>query len=209
MIQGQELELSLGLPVEITSFNDRIPRLCYPFTLKTLKRANIYLSNFNHKELEDNFNEKYKTVALITFLYESFKDEENKEELFEHIDKDCFEEVIKDMKIVSGIIDKQESTNSGSSSNRTLGWKKSINAIQKYTSNTPEDIMNMTLNQFNSLIEYIGITLSWDYKINTIQSVKDPSKYISNDEHPLAPESVSENKNYMTMNDIIQLKNLN
>lgn len=206
MIQGQELELSLGLPIQITSFNDRMPRLCYPFKLKDLSRANIYLSTFDHKNIEDNVSDEAKLIALLYFLKESFIEIKEIHELLRYIDVDCFEELIKDMKLVSGISDKEVSENDAE--RKILGWQKSVNIVQKYTNNSAEDIRNMTLTQFNSLLEYIGIALNWDYKVSTISTVKEPNKHLTGEEHPLAPDRIVNKKNYVSMKDIMGLKEI-
>lgn len=90
----------------------------------------------------------------------------------------------------------------------SLSWGKSISAIQVYTSNTIQDIRNMTLRVFNSLLSEVGQAINWEYKTGIVTGVKDPDKFIKPDEHPLAPDRVNTNKTRMTMKDIEGLKNM-
>lgn len=87
-------------------------------------------------------------------------------------------------------------------SSESLSWKKGVSAIQIYTANTYKDIQKMTLRQFNNLLEYIGIDINWKYKTGIVGSVKEPEDFLKQEEHPLAPDTIEERKNRMTMKDI-------
>ena len=76
MIVGQELEMALGMPVYITSFSDKLPRKCYPFTLENLHDTNMALSSFDNKSLEANMGNEYNMVALSVVLQKCFRDED-------------------------------------------------------------------------------------------------------------------------------------
>lgn len=77
-----------------------------------------------------------------------------------------------------------------------------MSAIQVYTANTYKDIQKMTLRQFNDLLESIGVSINWAYKTGIITNVKEPDNFLKREEHPLAPDTVDEKHNRMTMKDI-------
>lgn len=103
MIIGQELEMSLGLPVLVTSFSDKIPRKCYPFTLADLHNANLMLSSFDNDSLEANIGNDYNMVAITSIINQAFRDD-NQIEIWNGIDEESFPEIIHDIKEASGII---------------------------------------------------------------------------------------------------------
>lgn len=205
MIKDQDMELALGLPVEISSFVDGIPRLCYPYKLKDLRKLTWYLTFIDTENLEKTISIKESAIALISLLKESFPDYDE-QDILSNITADNYNEILSDIKQISGLssFDDCNDDNNGES----LSWKKSISIIQVYTSNTIKDICEMTLNNYRSLLSAIGFKLNWDYKIETITSVKEPNNYIDKSEHPLASDIINTTKRYMTMSDVQNLKDM-
>ena len=203
MIIGQELEMALGLPIEIDSFLDGLPRKCYPYKIIDLYKANTYLSFFDHKDMAGNMQDENKTIAMICFLAESFKDTDI-EELLKNINNELFPEIICDMKFVNGIID-NDGEKDLNKSKEAIEWATSTSAIQAYTSNTFEDIKNMTLTQFTTLLGFIGKKINWEYKSGILDLVKEPSDFIGQDEHPLSSKNSVKAKKHMTMSDVMGL----
>lgn len=203
MIIGQELEMALGLPIEIDSFLDGLPRKCYPYKIIDLYKANTYLSFFDHKDMAGNMQDENKTIAMICFLAESFKDTDI-EELLKNINNELFPEIICDMKFVNGIID-NDGEKDLDKSKESIEWSTSTSAIITYTSSTYEDIKNMTLTQFTTLLGFIGKKINWEYKSGILDLAKDPSDFIGQDEHPLSSKNGSKAKKHMTMSDVMGL----
>lgn len=206
MIKNQDMELALGLPIELNCFLDGVPRLCYPYKLKDLRKLSWYLTFIDIESLENTISQKQGAVALLSLLKESFLDYEQ-EEILKNISEDNFNELITDIKTISGLTS-FDSKDKSDESHESLSWQKSISVIQVYTSNTIKDICEMTLNSYRAVLSAIGFKLNWDYKVETITSVKEPNNYISNSEHPLASDIINSSKKYMTMEDVQKLKDL-
>lgn len=206
MIKNQEMELALGLPIELDCFLDGVPRLCYPYKIKDLRKLTWYLTFIDIESLENTISKKESAVALLSLLKDSFVDYEQ-EEVLKNISESNFSELITDIKRISGL-NSFDSKDKSNDSHETLSWQKSISVIQVYTSNTIKDICEMTLNTYRSVLSAIGFKLNWDYKVETITSVKDPNNYINNSEHPLASDVINSSKKYMTMEDVQKLKDL-
>ena len=197
MVKGQEMELALGLPVYVTSFLDGKPRLCYPYTLENINKFLIYLQFIDNHEWNDLDNDG--TIALYCILTESFRDSES-DELLKNIGQDNFVEVIQDIKYISGI---KSNNSKKQKKNDALSWERSINIIQAYTGNTLKDIKQMTLRQFYSLLEYVGVVVNWNYKIALWSEIKDKKKFLSDSEHPMASDMHNiQGKKRMTMSDL-------
>ena len=209
MIRGQEIERSLGLPMYTASFSDGRLRLCYPFKLKNLTQLNSYLTSINETKLEDNAKDESKFVMLVSLIRDSFPDEQDDKEILEAINVETFPELIKDIKYISGL-----STDSGdidikkTEENSPIDWLTAINAIQYYTSNTYEQIQNMTLYQFNNLVSYIGVVINWEYKTSIVTGVENPGEFISNEDFPLYSIPKHDNKKMMTMKDFKNLQSM-
>lgn len=184
MVKGQEMEMSLGLPVYLDSFIDGMPRKCYPYTLANLSALNMYLSAIDDTKFENL--EQNQLAPLLYLLTESFRDEEV-EKVIENIDDTNFDELISDIKYVSGISDGQKEIDVNKSTS-SLSWSKSVSIIQCYTSNTPKDICNMTIRQFDALLDEIGIVVNWEYKTTMLPHIADNKNYISDKEHPLSAD---------------------
>lgn len=204
MINGQELEMALGLPIEISTFLDGSPRKCYPYKMTDLYRANTYLSFFDQVDMVGNIQDENKSVAMVCFLSESFKDVSVKE-LLENVTNELFSELIEDIKFVNGIIDSQGEKDLNGS-NEAVDWSVSVNAIQTYTANTYEDIKNMTLTQFQSLLEFVGRKINWEYKTGMLDLVAEPNDFIEPEEHPLANKARVQARKHMTMKDVLGLQ---
>ena len=197
MVKGQEMELALGLPVYVTSFLDGKPRLCYPYTLENINKFLIYLQFIDNHEWNDLDNDG--TIALYCILTESFRDSES-DELLKNIGQDNFVEVIQDIKYISGI---KSNNSKKQKKNDALSWERSINIIQAYTGNTLKDIKQMTLRQFYSLLEYVGVVVNWNYKIALWSDIKDKEKFLSDSEYPMASDMHNiQGKKRMTMSDL-------
>ena len=206
MVIGQELEMALGLPVEITSFVDGVPRKCYPFNLKTLYRANTYLNFFDQKDMVGNLQQEESSIGMMCFLSESFKDADTRE-LLTNITKENFPEIIEDIKFVNGFVDSCGEKDLDAAK-ESIDWLTSINAIQTYTSNTVEEISKMSLYQFSTLLNFIGKKINWEYKTGMLDVVAEPNDFIEVEDHPLSNSSKIEHKNHMTMEDIMGLSTL-
>lgn len=200
------MELALGLPIELDCFLDGIPRLCCPYKLKDLRKLSWYLTFINIESLEETIKVKERAVALLSLLKDSFPDYEQ-EDILQNVNEDNFKELMTDIKTTSGLIS-FDSKDKSTDSHESLSWQKSISVIQVYTSNTIKDICEMTLNTYRSVLSAIGYKLNWEYKVETITSVKEPNNYIQNSEHPLASDIVNSSKQYMTMEDVQKLKDM-
>lgn len=199
LVKGQEMELALGLPVYIDDFIDGVPRKCFPYKLSQLSILNMYLTNIDEVDFESLQHEQL--LSLTYLLSDSFKECEL-EDVVNNIDSTNYNEIISDIKYVSGISDDQGEIDIKKSSD-ALSWSKSTSAIQKYTSNSHKDICDMTLRQFNSILEFIGAAINWDYKVLMVPHVKDADNFIADKDHPLSSDIIRNNgKKRMTMKDM-------
>lgn len=200
MVEGQEMELSLGMPVSIYGFADNTPRVCYPFYLEDLKELNMYLENIDCEHLQNNFLNQTNYAAITWLFQKSFRIENKKDlkSLFTNITEENFQNIMSDIKMVSGISD----MNVGSNNEEGLDWSTAISAIVVHTSHLPETIKKLTLYQFNNLLEYVNKELSFEYKVNTIALSQEPSEYINDEDFPLSPKKKEAKKKYTTLKDI-------
>lgn len=209
ILKNQQMEIALGLPVAISGFKDGKIRYCKPYTLEYLPLLNLFLSSFSNTDLYSNFQDENKTLMMASFFAKSFdvQKDEDMDTLLHAIDDSNFEEIVKDIKEVNGIIDKQGEVDINKSTS-TIDWETSINVIPVYTSISHEKVKDMTLRKFNKTLELIGKKINYEYKSNTIGLVKNPSEYISESDHPMysAPKVNGENK--ITMDSIQELMKL-
>lgn len=200
MIQGQEMELELGMPVSIYGFSDGIPRVCYPFYLEDVKELNMYLENIDCNNLFNNFSNETNYAAITWLFQKSFhvNDKRELKALFSNITEENFGDIMSDIKMVSGI----SGMNVGSNNEEGLDWSTAISAITVHTSHLPETIKKLTLYQFNNLLEYINKEIAFEYKTNTIALSLEPSEYINDEDFPLSPKKKEVKKKYATLKDI-------
>ena len=193
------MELALGLPVYLDTFIDGMPRKCYPYKLSQLSTLNMYLSAFEEFEFEELGQDQL--APLVYLLTDSFKDCEV-EDVVKNINSTNFSELISDIKNVSGISDDGKEIDIKKSA-ESLSWSKSTSAIQCYTANTYKDICDMTIRQFNALLEEVGVVVNWAYKTTMLPHVTDGNKFLTEKDHPLSSD-VSRNggKKRMTMKDM-------
>lgn len=214
MILGQELELSLGLPIVIGGFKDGSVHMCYPFKLEEITTLNMLLSNFNNYDLYDNFKDELKTETLITFLSKSFgMFDEDLRLIVEQIDSTNFSEIIKDIKAVSGVYDQEVSTtNSVGGAKPESTWRVMVSSIVTYTSLTYNDIKDMTMNQLNDITQSISKKIDWEYKLSTVSMVENAQEHIKESDHPLraiySGGHSKTTKRHMTMEDISGLEEM-
>lgn len=206
MIKGQELNIALGEPVLLTGFSDNKPRLCYPYKLKDFYKLTSYLSFVDMDSFDKNFQSKESIVSLQCLFKDSFQDC-NTLDVMKVVLEEQFFEIINDIRLVNGLDvvhsnkeRKIKQTHEEMTSNESIDWDTSVSAITTYTSNSIEDIKNMTFGQFQHLLRMVGKRLNYEFKMNTISNVEKPSEYIKEDEHPLY--STGPKKNYMTMSDL-------
>lgn len=200
MIQGQEMELELGMPVSIYGFADGMPRICYPFYLEEVKELNMYLENIDCDDLTNNFSNETSYAAITWLFQKSFhvNDKRDLKTLFSNITQENFSDIMSDIKMVSGI----SGMNVGSNNGEELDWSTAISAITVHTAHLPQTIKKLTLYQFNSLLEYINKEISFKYKVNTIALATEPSEYIKDEDFPLSPKKKEIRKKYTTLKDI-------
>ena len=208
MITNQEKNMALGIGVSISGFNDGVLRKCYPFTLEKLDELNLYLAIINCEDLNENVNSEYTYAAFLSLLRFSFRDLNNEEfgQLLDAIDENNFIEIIKDIKKVNGVVDRKGEIDLNESKN-TIDWTVAVSAISAYTCIPFNQIKDLTLPAFNGVMEMIGKKINWQYKEATIGLVKEPSKHISEDEHPLHSEPKVEGKKMVTMKEIMGFVN--
>lgn len=202
MIHGQKMEISLGLPIWIDGFKDSKPRKAYPFTLENLLDANLYLSSFDNNDIYVNFKNQEATLSMAKFFSMSFRIDDDDElmELLENIDKDNFADIVRDIKMISGISDTKGDIDINKTS-KTMDWDVAVNSIPVYTSTPIYKVKEMTLIQFNKTLELIGKKITYEYKTNTLSMVKEPDKYIKESDHPLySEEEIKHTK--LTLKDI-------
>lgn len=206
MINGQVMELALGVPIIIEGFADGKARYCHPFTLGKLTICNLYLSNFNHEELYENFKDKNSTKAMLSFFREAFKPETEEEtnELLHAITNDNFAEIVRDIKMVSGISDPTKGEVDIHKTTNSIDWNVAVNSIPVYTSTPHHKVQDLTLTQFQTTLQLIGKKINFEYKLGTISLVKSPDKHISESEHPLYSEPKNENR-VMTMKEAMKI----
>lgn len=210
ILQNQEMDMALGLGVYIDGFADGVPRKCYPFKLKELTDVNIRLSMFDHVNLYENFQDMNKTMAMAEIFGRAFRTETNEEamELLHQINADNFAEIVCDVKTVSGISDAQGELKVDKAFQNKQGkmdWSVAVNSVPIYSSISIDKIPEMTLTQFNKILELIGKRINWEYKVDTISMIKDPKQYLKEHEHPLYSDGKDPNKKHMTMDDIAGL----
>ena len=208
MITNQEKNMALGIGVSISGFNDSVLRKCYPFTLENLDNLNLSLAIINCEDLNENFNDEYTHLAFLSLLKFSFRDLNNEEfeKLLDAIDENNFNEIIKDIKKINGIVDSKGEIDLNKSKN-TIDWTVAVSAIIAYTCIPFNQIKDLTLPAFNGVMEMIGKKINWEYKEATISLVKEPSKHMSEDEHPLHSEPKIEGKRMITMKEIMGFVN--
>lgn len=203
MIVGQTMEMALGLPVVIEGFNDKKARTCHPFTLEKLTMANMYLSSFDNSNFYENFKSEDATLCMLYFFKEAFRPttEEETDELLHAIDNENFEEIVCDIKKVSGISDNNGEVDIYKTT-ESIDWKTSVNIIPIYTSTPHEKVKDLTLTQFQTTLQLIGKKINFEYKTSTVGLVKEPSDYIEESDHPLYSEPEIDGKKYITMDDV-------
>lgn len=208
MITNQEKNMALGIGVRIAGFNDGCMRKCYPFTLENLDDLNMFLSMINCEDLNENLSNEHSYIAFLSLLKFSFRLNDNKEfeKLLDAIDEENFSEIMKDIKKVNGIVDSYGEIDLGNSKS-SMDWTVAVSAIIAYTSMPFNQIKDLTLPAFNGLMEMIGKKINWQYKEATVGLVKDPSKHMSEKEHPLHSEPKHEGKKITTMKDIMAFVN--
>lgn len=189
MIHGQKMQIALGLPIWIEGFKDGKPYKAYPFTLENLMEANMYLSAFDNEDIYENFKNQNATLAMAGFFKICFRIEDDDEllEFLKNIDADNFADIVRDIKMISGISDTKGDIDINKTS-KTMDWDVAVNNIPLYTSTPITEVKNMTLIQFNKTLELIGKKISYEYKTNTMGLVKEPNKYIKESDHPLYSE---------------------
>ena len=209
MINGQAMDMALGMPIIVEGFADGKARYCHPFTLGKLTICNLYLSNFDHEKLYENFQSKDATMAMVAFFKEAFKPESDEEidELLHAITNDNFAEIVRDIKMVSGISDPTKGEVDIHKTTNSIDWDVAVNSIAVYTSTPHYKIQDLTLTQFQTTLQLIGKKINFEYKLGTIGLVKSPDKHISEDEHPLYSEPKNENK-VMTMKEAMKIFNI-
>lgn len=208
MITNQEKNMALGIGVRITGFNDDCMRKCYPFTLENLDDLNMFLSMINCEDLNENLNNEHSYIAFLSLLKFSFRinDDKEFEKLLDAIDEENFSEIMKDIKKINGIVDLQGEIDLDKSKS-SMNWEVAVSSIIAYTSMPFNQIKDLTLPAFNSLMEMIGKKINWQYKEATVGLVKDPSKHMDEKEHPLYSEPKHEGKKITTMKDIMAFVN--
>lgn len=207
MINGQVMELALGLPVIIEGFADGKARYCYPFTLEKLTMANMYLSGFDNVDLYKNFKDENSTMAMFCFFKEAFRVETDNDidELLHAITNENFAEIVCDVKRVSGISDPINGEVDINKTKESIDWNTAINTIPIYSSTPHHKIKDLTLTQFQTTLHLIGKKINFEYKTNTVSMVKEPSEYIQESDHPLYSEPKHDEKKVVTMKEIMGL----
>ena len=206
MIHGQEMEISLGLPVIIENFKDGVPRKCYPITLSNLTMANLYLSSFDHEDIYKNFVNLPSTEAMSLFFQMAFRPQDGDElkALLRAISKDNFTEIVNDIKRISGIKDMDEQINKTYDvAGEKISWNRMVNIIPLYTSTSHTEIKDMTLIQLNETLELIQKHINWNYKIATLGMVKDPSKHLDKKDSMFYEEPKRGDQKVTTMKEIM------
>lgn len=208
MITNQEKNMALGIGVRIVGFNDDCMRKCYPFTLENLDDLNMFLSMIDCENLNENLNNEHSYIAFLSLLKFSFRinDDKEFEKLLDAIDEENFNEIMKDIKKINGIVDSQGEIDLGKSKS-SIDWTVAVSSIIAYTSMPFSQIKDLTLPAFNGLMEMIGKKINWQYKEATVGLVKEPSKHMSEKEHPLYSEPKNEGKKITTMKDIMAFVN--
>ena len=188
MVKGQELELAVGKPILIFDYaHDEEDRLCKPLTLENLGLGKIHLAAIDQEDMQANFNDEHKFEALMSLLQMTIitDDKDDFTYMVQSIGDDMFPELIKDIKYISGLKEESDSGKSSLNENLPITNNQSITAIITHTSYKYEDIMNLTLRQYKSLVRYIEKELSFEYKYSTIFSAKDPQEYLTPEDFPL------------------------
>ena len=165
MITSQEKNMALGIGVRIVGFNDDCMRKCYPFTLENLDDLNMFLSMIDCESLNENLNNEHSYIAFLSLLKFSFRIDDDKEfeKLLDAIDEENFSEVIKDIKKVNGIVDSKGEIDLGASKS-SMDWAVAVSSIMAYTSMPFNQIKDLTLPAFKSLLgdgSQFGISLQY------------------------------------------------
>ena len=208
MVNSQEMEINLGLPVIVEGFNDGVPRRCYPFKLSNLTMANLYLSSFDQENIYENFGDDGRTQAMKLFFQEAFKPKDQSElvNLLNAIDGDNFAEIVGDIKKISGIVDIDKTLKKTYQVNgEKISWGRMVNIIPLYTSTPHSQIKDMTLVQLNETIDLIQRKINWDYKVNTLSLVKEPDKYINKQDGLFYEEPKKGEQKVTTMKEIMDM----
>lgn len=207
MIKGQEMNIALGLPVYVSGFSDGVPRRCFPYKLKDLYKLNSYLSFINGENFNKNLETAESLASIKALFEESFVEYVNdnpENEIFKFINEFNFVDIFDDIKTINGLTKEAEKEIVNISGNKAdvdnIDWFTSIGVVMLYTSNGIEDIQNLTLQQYNHLLQSIGKQINWEYKIQTVSLTDSPNEYISEEDHPLS--SPKKHKTMMTMEDL-------
>nr|DAF72301.1 MAG TPA: hypothetical protein [Caudoviricetes sp.] len=211
MIVGQELTISLGKPVLMTGFDDGEARYCYPFTLGELDEIQAYLSIIDDKDYRKNVNDKAKMQSIATLFIRAFhlQEDEFQEFMLSAIGVESYPLIMSDIKRISGLESGSSQNDDNDDNKDVLDWDVSFAVIASRTGYTYQDISNMTLPQFNNVMEAIAKDINWNQKLATIGFVKEPDGYITDEEHPLYSNkkeaTVVNGKRVTTMKDIQNL----
>lgn len=207
MIKNQEMELAIGEPIDIYGFKDGEPRACYPCKLKELKELNLYLSRIDEHDLVRCISDET-SYAALTWLFQKMFLLENKKELknfMNNIDTENYPEIISDIKKVNGVENEEKSKTSDS---EKTNWLTAVSSIAVYTSTPVSEVKNLTLLQFNSLLEVVNKKIMFEYKYTTVGLSEDPSEYIQATDYPLKSEDSEEPKKHTTVQDVIDIASL-
>lgn len=188
--KSQDMKRALGEPVYIEGFKDGIPRLAYPFKLRDLHIANIFLSAIDCEDFYANFKDPTGVKGdmlrqLLVYVFRLQSESSDEIDTFVHqIDSENFASIITDIKEISGIRDddKKDKKKDGKDE---MDWQYAVCVVSKYTGSSIEEIKDMTLDQFNTFYRIVIKDINWNYKVSTVQNVTEPSKYIQDKEHPL------------------------
>lgn len=210
MINGQEMNMALGLDVYLSGFSDGVPRRCYPYKMRDLNKINSYLSFINEDDFDLNFQRPESIRSIQELFSDSFRDEnglplpdDGMTALLKAVNNENFKELIKDIKTLNGFRDNSgERIMDTGDEDTGIDWETSVSAILVYTSNSVKDILEMTFPQFNDCLLEIGKKINWEYKTDTLGLVEKPDEHIGEEDHPLSKRERTSSKKRMTMKDL-------
>ena len=201
MINGQEMNMALGLPIYLDGFLDGVPRRCVPYQLSDFYELSSYLQ-FINSDFDENFKSEESIKALYEIFSRSFCLEDNVDDVLKNVDASNFSDLIGDVKTINGVCDQICDSESSFNSDDGIDWGTSVSAVMVYSGCSIEDILKMTFPQFNRCLNEIGKRINWEYKVGTLDLVEHPDEHLSDGDHPLSPEKSRKNKKGMTMKDI-------
>lgn len=205
MIIGNEFDFIFGDPMKISGFANK-----KEWEIKPLKvKDTILLQGLLDKIDEDNMmnnqdDENIEALNAIISLVFNITTVEDMKNIYKDITEDFFPLLMQDIRIVNDI----QKTSKIQGGSNTTTWKTTIASLVM-NGISFEQIKELTMFQFNQLVNCLQKKTIFDYKVNTVMIAKEPSKHLSDSDFPLYDDTqLVINKNDGTKKRVITMKEI-